>query len=91
MTKKYQITQTNYFVKDAETIRFHVDSEDYFGTLAAILGLLIQKPELIKHPALREVQNDLLILQKNYSIVPLEEMDRIKKENRIPRGKLISQ
>ena len=70
MFKKYQISWPQWFVRDQESVKFHVDSNDYFGTLAAILCLLVQKPELIGHPALEEVKKDLLILQRDYAIVP---------------------
>jgi hypothetical protein len=94
MSKQYQIAWPNWLVRDQKSVQFHVDANDYFGTLAAIIHLLEQKPELIGHPALAEVKKDLMILQESYTIVssasPLE-IDKTKKQKRIPKGKLISQ
>ncbi|MCX6795430.1 MAG: hypothetical protein NT165_01695 [Candidatus Falkowbacteria bacterium] len=91
MTKKYQINWPNWLVRDQRSVQFHVEANDYFGTLAAIIDLLEQKPELIGHPALQEVKKDLLILQEDYQIVSSLAIESTKKEKRIPKGKLTSQ
>ncbi|MFZ4648577.1 MAG: hypothetical protein ACOYMB_02990 [Patescibacteria group bacterium] len=91
MSNQYQIAWPNWLVRDQKSVQFHVDANDYFGTLAAIINLLEQKPELIGHPALAEVKKDLMILQKDYTIVSSPESEKMKKQNRIPKGKLINQ
>ncbi|MFA6514383.1 MAG: hypothetical protein WCT50_03815 [Patescibacteria group bacterium] len=53
-----------------ESLEFHIKSDDYFGTLATILNLLIQdeccdtKNEIIKNKV-----EELMYLQKNYKII----------------------
>jgi hypothetical protein len=91
MIKRYQIKRLFWLVKDRESIKFHIEAADYFGTLAAVLSHLEQKPELIGHPALTEIKKDLLILQRDYKIVSLNERESTKKEKRTPKGKLNSQ
>lgn len=89
MVKKYQIKSLVWLVKDEASTRFHVEQDDYFGTIATILSLLKQK--LKENPAqltpdfmatLSNLERDLVWLQNNYQIKP-----RIKKKNRIPKGK----
>lgn len=74
-------------VKDKDSVRFHVSQDDYFGTIATIISLIKQK-NINKNlePALNNLEKDLMWLQKNYQITP-----RIKKKNRTPKGKEISQ
>ena len=54
-----------------KSVKFHVKSEDYFGTLATILSLIKQTPEYInKHvKSLDKLEKDLIFLQKEYRIV----------------------
>ncbi len=91
MSKQYQIAWPNWLVRDQKSVQFHVDANDYFGTLAAIINLLEQKPELIGHPALAEAKKDLMILQQDYVIVSSPESDKTKKQKITPKGKLTSQ
>lgn len=93
MSKNYQIKPIVWLVKDESSTRFHVDQDDYFGTIATILSLLKQR--IKKSPTkyssdfyntLNNLETDLLWLQKNYQITP-----RIKKKNKTPKGKDISQ
>ncbi len=92
MTRKYKIKKLFWLVKDEASTRFHVEQDDYFGTIATILSLLKQK--LQKNPTdnpdfqetLKRLEEDLLWLQKNYQIKP-----RIRKKNKIPKGKEKSQ
>ena len=58
MNKKYQIKWPFWLVRDQKSVQFHVEANDYFGTLAAVIELLEQKPELVKHPALKEIKKD---------------------------------
>lgn len=54
-----------------ESLKFHIESNDYFGTLATILSLMKQTPENInKHiKSLNKLEKDLLFLQREYKIV----------------------
>ena len=99
MPKKYQITPLLYLVKDEESVKFHIESEDYFGTIATVLGLLkqqIKKDGRLNATALektlKNLEDDLLFLQKNYQIGLKNQIKpKIKKRKMIPKGKLKSQ
>ena len=62
-----------------QQLRFHIQSDDYFATLATILDLIKQDSEKaikimnkihhITQDQLENLKNDLLFLQKNYKIV----------------------
>lgn len=74
MPKKYHITPLTWLIRDEAGVRFHVKSDDYFGTLATVLSLLRQqakKDGRLKAAALKSLDNlekDLLLLQKEYRI-----------------------
>lgn len=90
-TTKYHIKKLFWLLKDEKSVRFHIDNNDYFGTIATILNLLkqtINKSELEPHfwTILNNVEKDLLWLQNNYQITP-----KIKNKNKIPNGKDSSQ
>lgn len=93
MAEKYKIKPLLWQVKDAASTKFHISQDDYFGTIATVLSLLRQaaekKPENITpdfYKALKNLEKDLVWLQKNYQIKP-----RTKKKNKIPKGKEKSQ
>jgi len=93
MTKKYQIKSLILLVKDENSARFHIEQDDYFGTIATILSLIKQKIQKSQmnyssdfYHALNNLEKDLLWLQKNYQITP-----KIKKKNKTPKGKDINQ
>lgn len=93
MDKKYQITPILWLAEDREGVKFHVKNEDYFGTIATILSLIKQQIKKNDSPrtavlkkTLKNLETDLLWLQKNYQIKP-----RIKNRNIKPKGKLRSQ
>ena len=48
-----------------KSLKFHVKSQDYFGTLATVLSLNKQTNQEIP----QSVIDDLMYLQKNYKIV----------------------
>lgn len=54
-----------------KSIKFHIKSDDYFGTLATILSLISQSLENNKQSikVLNNIVKDLLYLQKEYKIV----------------------
>ncbi len=95
--KNYQIKNNNKFLRDAASVRFHVESDDYFGTAATILKLLqynlrdaIKKaPEeerALIEKTFKNLENDLMILQKNYQIKA-----KTKKNQKELKGKLNNQ
>lgn len=54
-----------------QRLRFHIASDDYFGTLATVLDIMLQekKKKEAQHNALLEnLRDDLLFLQKHYRI-----------------------
>ena len=64
---------------DRESLLFHISKNDYFGTLATVLGLMEEiarneklSPEIYawQLESLRRAGSDLLYLQENYQIVP---------------------
>lgn len=61
----------DYDASKIESLKFHIESDDYFGTLATILDLMIQKFPSKKQCAseLELLKNDLLYLQENYKII----------------------
>jgi hypothetical protein len=92
MPKKYQIAPTFWLIRDEAGVKFHVKSGDYFGTMATVLSLLKQQinkngaKSAVTDKTLKNLEKDLLFLQKNYQINP-----KIKNKNKIPKGKLKSQ
>lgn len=75
MAKKYLIQPLVWLVRDEAGVKFHVKSDDYFGTIATVLSLLEEevKKDGVKNPvglrqALKNLAKDLLFLQKNYQI-----------------------
>lgn len=53
-----------------KSVKFHIESSDYFGTLATVLSLIKQSPGNIKEHerGLNNVIKDLMYLQKEYKI-----------------------
>lgn len=90
--KKYQIKPLVWLVKDETSVKFHVASDDYFGTIATVLSLVRQEMKkggpraAALKKTLDNVEKDLLFLQKHYQISPRE-----KKKKSQPKGKLKSQ
>ncbi len=54
-----------------ESLKFHIESQDYFGTLATVLGLCRQENKSIPE----HIIDDLIYLQKNYKINEIEAPD----------------
>jgi hypothetical protein len=54
-----------------KSVKFHIKSDDYFGTLATVLSLVSQTPENNKHhtKTLEILVKDLMYLQKEYKII----------------------
>lgn len=54
-----------------KNIKFHIESDDYFGTLATVIDLIRQEKEKIEkrqNKILKDLKDDLVYLQKNYKI-----------------------
>ena len=49
-------------------LKYHIQTGDYFGTLATVLDLMNQTSEKT-NKKVQEIKEDLLLLQKNYKIV----------------------
>lgn len=93
MAKNYKITNLPHLLKDEASVKFHVKSDDYFGTIATIINLLRQEFEkndrnhtAVLNKLLKNLEKDLLILQKDYQIKA-----RFKNKNKTPKGKLKDQ
>lgn len=53
-----------------KSVKFHIKSDDYFGTLATILSLIRQSNDNHKNlNILKRLEKDLLFLQKKYKII----------------------
>ena len=57
-----------------KSVKFHLINDDYFGTLATVLGLLRQISQESKADkkyilALKNIEKELMYLQKGYTIV----------------------
>lgn len=64
----YCFKNHHLFVNDKETVTSHVAADDYFGTLATVLSLWRQN-HLNSQADWKEIETDLVWLQKNYRIV----------------------
>lgn len=53
-----------------KSVKFHIKSNDYFGTLATVLSIIKQTPEHIKEhiKSINKIEKDLMFLQKKYRI-----------------------
>lgn len=56
-----------------ESLKFHIESDDYFGTLATVIDLVRQRldsgGQKWEIDVLREKVKELMVLQKDYKIV----------------------
>lgn len=99
MNKKYKITPILHLLRDEASVKFHVQSDDYFGTIATVLDLLKQQIKKDGHAnaavlsnTLKNLENDLMFLQKNYEIRLKSQISpRMKNKKSKPKGRLISQ
>lgn len=61
-------------MKDLDGLKFHIKSNDYFGTLATIISLIRQNIEKkegceLNIETLNKVEKDLMFLHNNYKII----------------------
>lgn len=96
-SKNYQLKPTVKILKDAASVKFHVENNDYFGTAATLVALIRQQLsiQIKKAPvkdrdlidkAFKNLENDLLHLQDNYQIKANQ-----KKNQKEAKGRLKSQ
>lgn len=90
---KYQLDPLCWLIKDEAGVKFHVKNNDYFGTIATIIGLIKQQIKNDADPRgavfqkiFSNLEADLMYLQKKYQINP-----KTKNKNNKPKGKLKSQ
>ena len=88
MPKKYHITPIIHLLKDEVSVKFHIKSADYFGTIATVLDLLKQRikkdgrADAVLNKTLKNLADDLMFLQKNYEIKHRSQISpRIKNKN----------
>ncbi|MFA5155098.1 MAG: hypothetical protein WC453_01560 [Patescibacteria group bacterium] len=99
MAKKYTLTPAVWLIRDEAGVKFHIQNDDYFGTIATILHLIkhnIKKDGLTNAAVLKKtlynMESDLLFLQKNYRITPrLHSKPRTRNKKTSPKGRLKSQ
>ena len=72
MSKDYEINPSFYLIHDKKSVNFHVQENDYFGTLATIMELMNQDDILEDKKELKKIlgrlKKDLLYLQENFII-----------------------
>ena len=99
MIKRYKIKSLVWAVQDETSVKFHVQSDDYFGTIATVLRLLKQQikedsraDEAVLEKTLQNLESDLLFLQTHYRIRPkTQSKPKIKNKKISPKGRLRSQ
>lgn len=71
----YKIKPLVWLVKDEKSVKFHVKNDDYFGTIATLLGLIKQEISKSQNNSKKikttfdNIEKDFMWLQKNYKIV----------------------
>jgi hypothetical protein len=97
LNKQYNIKPSVKILKDADSVKFHVDNNDYFGTAATLVNLIHEQlneqikkaptqDKILINKAFKNLKQDLLLLQKNYQIKA-----KTKANHRPAKGKLKSQ
>lgn len=58
-----------------KSLEFHIKSNDYFGTLAAVLNLLTQgECSDVRGKVIKDKVDELMYLQKNYKIIEMQKI-----------------
>ena len=65
-----------------ERLQFHLETDDYFGTLATVLDLMKQTVDREGYTKdndelLEKLRDDLVYLQMHYSIVPKNTFEKV--------------
>ena len=97
--KRYKITPIVHLLRDQDSVKFHIHSDDYFGTIATVLDLIKQQIKkdgrtdaAVLNKTLKNLRDDLMFLQNNYEIKPRPQIrPSIRNKNRTPKGRLTSQ
>ena len=78
-----EISPNFYFVEDIhenndriKQLKFHIESGDYFATLATIISVAVEEKNIRLINILSSVIEDLEYLQKNYEIVKKKPKER---------------
>ncbi len=75
--KNYKIDSTFFLAKDEASVKYHLENDDYFGTIATIISLIKQSLKDKKNnkisddeieKTLNNLEKDLVFLQENYEI-----------------------
>ncbi len=68
----FLIGDYDFSMSDRERLEFHIECEDYFGTLATVLDLITQDEKPVTNERyieiLKNIKDDLIFLQKHYRI-----------------------
>ena len=99
MNKRYQMTPRLYLLRDEASVKFHIQSGDYFGTIATVLDLIEQQIKkdgrsdaAVLNKTLKNLKDDLMFLQENYKIKRRPQISpRMKNRKSKPKGRLKSQ
>lgn len=62
-----------------KNLNFHIESDDYFGTVATIINLILQDKRKDKKyllATLSRLKKDLMFLQKNYKIIKKDKKEK---------------
>lgn len=65
-----------------KSLKFHIESQDYFGTLATVLSLCRQENQ----PIPEHIIDDLIYLQKNYKIVAPDNDEKNSEYDKAKQG-----
>ncbi|MDD2681314.1 MAG: hypothetical protein PHE20_04465 [Patescibacteria group bacterium] len=97
VNKQYKIKSSVKVLKDASSVKFHVDNNDYFGTAATLIHLMHEqlaeqikkapaKDRALVNKAFKNLEQDLILLQKDYQIKAKQ-----KASHKLAKGRLKSQ
>lgn len=70
-----------------KSVKFHIKSDDYFGTIATILSLIKQSTEHVNShiKSFNKLEKDLMFLQKEYKIIKKDKISNISKSNYVQK------
>ena len=82
-----------FFINDTDKkrrtdrVKFHIEAQDYFGTVSTILKILAEEKEIGSIEVGKEA--DLLIIDKDYMTIPVEEIENVKPLLTMVGGKVV--
>lgn len=89
INSNYKIKSSFFLLNDEESAKYHLLSNDYFGTIATIISLVSQKLKLNKLKKeekddiikiLENLENDLVFIQNNYRTETIKKLNNSKNE-----------